>query len=46
MFAAITVGGLGNPYGALVGSLLDRPRRRAVDVDLPGGRRAEERPAP
>ena len=46
MFAAITVGGLGNPYGALVGALRHRPRRRAVDVDLPERRRAEEHRRP
>ena len=46
MFAAITVGGLGNPYGALVGSLVDRRHRRALDVALPGRRRAQEHRRP
>ena len=32
MFAAITLGGLGNPFGALVGSLVVGIVRRAVDV--------------
>ena len=46
MFAAITLGGLGNPFGALVGGVVDRPVRRAVDVAAPGRHRAEEHRRP
>ena len=46
MFAAITLGGLGNPYGALVGALLIGHGRRAVGVALPERRRAEDDAAP
>ena len=43
MFAAITLGGLGRPFGALVGSLVDRPVRAAVGVAVRELHRPEER---
>ena len=43
MFAAITLGGLGNPFGALDRLAGDRDLRRAVDVRRPQRQRHEER---
>ena len=43
MFAAITLGGLGNPFGALARRPRDRPLRRAVDWIVPERKRAEDR---
>ncbi len=42
MFAAITLGGLGNPFGALLGSLVIGVVRRAVDLDRAERQRSED----
>ena len=43
MFAAITLGGLGNPFGALLGSLVIGDLRRALDLDRAQRQRPEDR---
>ena len=42
MFAAITLGGLGNPFGALARQPRHRDLRRALDVDRPQRQRPED----
>ena len=43
MFAAVTLGGLGNPFGALLGSLDHRRLRRVVDLDRAERQRPQDR---